>query len=97
LAWLVFSGGEGCEKDLDKAKENFLLASELGSVSAMIGLENCLTKMRSDGVGGAGQQRLAPAANFLANFVEQVELFNSGAGSAAVMFAIGRALQGTFE
>jgi TPR repeat protein len=33
-----FRDGEGCEKDLDKAKENFLLASELGHVWAMIGL-----------------------------------------------------------
>jgi TPR repeat protein len=35
--WLgdYFRIGEGCEKDLDKAKENFWLASELGHVSAM--------------------------------------------------------------
>jgi TPR repeat protein len=26
---LCFHGGEGCEKDWDKAKENFLRASEL--------------------------------------------------------------------
>jgi hypothetical protein len=31
-----FRDGEGCEKDLDKAKENFLRASELGHVLAMI-------------------------------------------------------------
>jgi TPR repeat protein len=38
LFWLgfCFRFGEGCEKDLDKEKENFLLASELGHVSAMI-------------------------------------------------------------
>jgi TPR repeat protein len=42
--WLgfCFRDGEGCEKDLDKAKENFLLASELGHVSAMIELGNLL-------------------------------------------------------
>ena len=31
---------------------------------------------------------------FLLNFANQVELFNSGSGGAAVMFAIGQALQG---
>jgi TPR repeat protein len=37
LFWLgsCFRDGEGCEKDLDKAKEIFLIASELGRVSAM--------------------------------------------------------------
>jgi TPR repeat protein len=35
--WLgrCFDDGNGCEKNLDKSKENFLLASELGHVSAM--------------------------------------------------------------
>jgi TPR repeat protein len=33
-----FRDGAGCENDLDKAKENFLLASALGHVSAMIRL-----------------------------------------------------------
>jgi hypothetical protein len=32
--------------------------------------------------------------NFLISFANQVEVFNSGSGSAAVMFAIGQALQG---
>jgi hypothetical protein len=42
LAWCCFRDGEGCEKDLDKAKENFLLASELGHVWAMIELGDLL-------------------------------------------------------
>jgi hypothetical protein len=37
---------------------------------------------------------LGPSWNFLSNFAQQVKLFNSGSGSAAVMFAIGQALQG---
>jgi TPR repeat protein len=37
-----FRDGEGCEKDLDKAKENLLLASELGRVSAMVALGHLL-------------------------------------------------------
>ena len=37
LFWLgwCFRDGDGCEKDLDKAKESFLRASELGHVLAM--------------------------------------------------------------
>jgi TPR repeat protein len=37
LFWLgwCFRYGQGCEMDLDKAKENFLRASELGDVSTM--------------------------------------------------------------
>jgi TPR repeat protein len=40
LLWLgwCFRDGLGCEKDLDKAKENFLRASDFGHVSAMIRL-----------------------------------------------------------
>jgi TPR repeat protein len=42
--WLgdCFYDGKGCEKNLDKAKENFLLASELGYVLAMDPLGNLL-------------------------------------------------------
>ena len=39
-------------------------------------------------------ETLGANSNFLPNFAKQVELFNSGYGSAAVMFAIGQALQG---
>jgi hypothetical protein len=42
------------------------------------------------GPGGSSWRQL----DFLSNFAKQVELFNSGSGSAAVMFAIGQALQG---
>jgi hypothetical protein len=34
--------GKGCEKNLDKAKENFLIASELGDVLAMLDLGDLL-------------------------------------------------------
>jgi TPR repeat protein len=42
VVWLgcCFRDGEGCEKDLDKAKEKFFLASELGHVLAMDCLGN---------------------------------------------------------
>jgi TPR repeat protein len=60
-----FNEGEGCEKDLDKAKENFLLASELGHVWAMTWLGNLLDELiRGDGDGGAGRQLLETAHGF---------------------------------
>jgi hypothetical protein len=94
LGW-CFSGGHGCEKDLGKAKENVLLACELGSVCAMHWLGVLLVDEDAQRWRWWGRSAAFGArANFLANFVEQVELFNSGARSAAVMFAIGRALQG---
>jgi TPR repeat protein len=90
-----FRNGEGCGKDLDKARENWLRASEVGHVFAM----RCL----GDLLGKSDPQRwrwwgfaaaLGISWRFLSNFAEEVELFNSGSGSAAVMFTIGRALQG---
>jgi hypothetical protein len=81
--------------NVDKAKENFLCASELGLVYAMIELGRLLDKsdpQRWRWWGGAAA--LAHSWSFLSYFVEQVELFNSGSGSAVVMFAIGQALQG---
>jgi hypothetical protein len=86
--------GEGCEKDLDKAKENFLLASELGHVSAMVYLGGLLDESDPQRWRWWGRAAALGDWKFLSNFSKQVELFNSGSGSAAVMFAIGQALQG---
>jgi TPR repeat protein len=96
-AWLgwCFREGEGCEKDLDKAKENFLCASELSLVSAMILLGDLLDESDPQRWRWWGRAAaLGDSWRFLANFAKQVELFNSGSGSAAVVFAIGRGLQG---
>jgi len=94
LGW-CFRDGKGCEKDLDKAKENWLRASDLGHVFAMVDLGLLLNE--SDPQRWQWWGRLAALGNswsFLGNFAKQVDLFNSGSGSAAIMFAIGRALQG---
>jgi TPR repeat protein len=94
LGW-CFRDGQGCEKDLDKAKENFLLASEFGDVSAMIELGWLLGESDPQRWRWLGQAAaLGVTYCFLPNFEKQVDLFNSGTGSAAVMFAIGRAVQG---
>jgi hypothetical protein len=90
-----FRDGEGCEKDLDKAKENFLCAIELGHVSAMLWLGELLDESDPQRWHWWGRAAaLGNSWNFLSNFPKQVGLFNSGSGSAAVMFVIGQALQG---
>jgi hypothetical protein len=90
-----FRFGEDCEEDLDKARENFLLASELGDVDAMGSLGQLLDKSDPQRWRWWGQAAaLGDSWKFLSKFSKQVELFKSGSGSASVMFAIGRALQG---
>jgi TPR repeat protein len=96
-AWLgwCLRDDEGCERDLDKAKGNFLRASELGLVWAMIWLGDLLDEsdpQRWRWLGRAAA--LGDRSSFLSCFAGQVEPFNSGSGSAVVMFAIGQALQG---
>jgi hypothetical protein len=94
LGW-CFCHGEGCEMDLDKAKENYLVAGELGDVSAMLELGwllDACSAQRWCWWGRAAAR--AYSYNFLSYFPKQVDLFNSGAKDAVVMFVIGRALQG---
>jgi hypothetical protein len=92
---VCFRDGEGCEEDLDKAKENFLLASELGRVSAMIALGHLLGESDAQRWRWWGQAAaLGNSSSFLDKFGKQVEVFDSGSGSAAVMFAIGHGLRG---
>ena len=94
LSW-CFRHGEGCEMDLDKAKENFLRASELGHASSMMVLGYLFNESDPQRWRWWGQAAaLGDSFLFLSDFAKQVELFNSGSGSGVVMFAIGRALQG---
>jgi hypothetical protein len=95
--WIArcFRDGDGCEKNLDKAKENFLLASELGDVWAMGYLGVMLEDSDPQRWRWLGQAAaLGDIWDFLPNFAKQVELFSSGSGNTAVMFTIGQALQG---
>jgi hypothetical protein len=94
LGWCC-SRGEGCKLDSDEAKENFLLASELGDVFAMGELGDLLHESDPERWRWWGRAATRGGTwNFLISFANQVEVFNSGSGSAAVMFAIGQALQG---
>jgi hypothetical protein len=95
--WLgrCFLEGEGCEMNLDLAKENFLRAANLGDVNGMLELGDLFDdsdRQRWQWLEKAA--RVGSSANFLCHFAKQVELFNSGAGNACVMFLIGRTLNG---
>jgi len=93
--WLArcFCDGEGCEKDLDKAKENFLVASELGDVWAIIELGDLVDESDPQRWRWWGRAAaLGDYRRFLSSFAKQVKLFDSGSGRGAVMFEIGQAL-----
>jgi hypothetical protein len=86
---------DGCEQDLNKAKENFLRASQLGDVYSMslLGwLFDDLDPQRWRWWGKAAA--LGISWSFLSNFWKQVESFHYGTGSGAVVLSIGWALQG---
>jgi hypothetical protein len=73
---------------LDKAKENFLLASELGDVLSMLRLGQLLDQSDPQ------RWRWWGRAAALGNSWKFLSSFNPGRASAAVMFAMGRALHG---
>ena len=90
LGWCS-SHGLGCEK----ASEIFLHASELGHVWAMNYLGELLGESDPQQWQWWGRAAtLGETWRFLSNFAKQVELFASNSGSPAVVFAIGRTLQG---
>ncbi len=98
--WLghFFRDGFGCEKDLNSAKENYLIAAELGHVVAAVEY-GCLLD-HSDPfcwlwLGRAALRGLP--GSFLLYFSKQVEQFFSGSGNATVVFLIGRALEGNID
>jgi TPR repeat protein len=95
--WLgcCFRDGDGCEKNLDKAKENLLRASELGHVMGMNYLGELLGESDPQRWRWWGRATaLGDDVLFSCSFAKQVKWFDSGYGSAVVMFAIGQALQG---
>jgi hypothetical protein len=82
-------------KDLERAKENFLAAAELGYVNAMVYFGQLLDKddpQRFVWLGRAAAKR--HSSDFLNEMVDQIRNFDNGTGHARVVFAIGRALRG---
>ena len=93
-----FRDGRGCEKDLNSAEENYLIAAELGDVVAAVEYGGLLDD--SDPARwlwfGRGALHGRPHS-FLGYFSKQVELFFSGSGNATVVFLIGRTLNGNID
>jgi hypothetical protein len=95
--WLgcCYKDGSGCEKDLNKAREFYLIAAQLGEVMGMMFLGQLLhatDPQRRVWWGRAAV--LGHAGPFLDNFSFVVEMFNFGPGNDAVVFQIGKALNG---
>ena len=98
--WLgfCFRDGYGCEKDLTLAKQNYLIAAELGHVWAADAYVRLLDKSdpaRWIGLGRAASRGLP--FPFLDSFSKQVDKFFSGSGNATIVFLIGRALKGNID
>ncbi len=93
-----FCNGIGCEKDLNVAKENYLIAAELGHIFSAYYIVNMLDE--SDPVCWLWLGRAALhgfQVSFLDSFSEQVEQFFSGSGNATIVLLIGRALKGNID
>ncbi len=93
-----FYSGIGCEKDLNLAHQNLLLAAELGLTRAAIVYGRLLDS--SDPARWLWWSRAAlrgSPTSFVDFFPKQVELFFSGSGSSFVLFLIGHALKGNID
>jgi hypothetical protein len=93
-----YRDGIGCQKGMERAKENYLFAAELGRVNAMVcwGVMHdkydpqqlvWLGRAASSGESGA----------FLREMRDQIHKFGSGTGLTKVVFVIGRALNGQID
>jgi hypothetical protein len=93
-----YRDGIGCEKDAERANENFLLAAELGQVFAMVCLGNLFDKDDPQRFVWFGiSARKGSSGTFWNEMSDQIDNFNSGTGNAKVIFAIGRALKGQVD
>ena len=88
----------GCEKDLNLAKQNFLIAAELGHVWAASEYGDLLDESNPDCWFWWSRAALRGYPDsFLGSFSEQVEQFFSGSGHASIVFLIGHALKGNID
>ncbi len=98
--WLghCFRFGFGCEKDLNLAKQNYLIAAELGYVWAAEsfgGLLDEFDPLRWLWLGRAALRGWPDS--FLFSFAKQVYQFFSGFGNGTIVFLIGRSLNGNIK
>jgi hypothetical protein len=94
-----FEGGEGCERDVERAKENYLIAAELGYVDAMFKFGRLLDKNDPHRFAWLGKAAVNGnnAWVFLSEMEEEMRNFNDRTGLLFVVFAIWRALKGHID
>ncbi len=88
----------GCEKDFNLAKQNLLIAAQLGHLRAADAYGHLLGEF--DPACWIWLERAALGGwpvYFLELFSKQVEEFFSGSGNGTVVFVIGRALKGNID
>ncbi len=95
---VCFRNGFGCEKDLNFAIENFLIAAELGHVRAAACYGEFLDESSPACWLWFGRAALRGSPlSFLVSFSKHVDQFFSGSGNSTVVFLIGHALKGNID
>jgi hypothetical protein len=93
-----YRDGIECDEDVERAKESFLVAAELGYVYAMVfagWLFDRDDPLRFFWLGRAASN--GESGSFLNEMAYQIRRFNFETGLESVVFAIGRALQGHID
>ncbi len=86
-----YQHGHGCDKNIDKAKENFLIAVNLGLFDAKICLTQLLKKNDTTRIALLGElTKLGYRNRFFSEIEEQFAKFKAGTGHTEIIFAIGR-------
>jgi hypothetical protein len=92
-----YRDGFGCEQDMERAKENYFVAAELGHVLAMGGFGAFLDKDDPERFVWFGRAAAnGSSACFMNEMSDQIRNFNRG-GHVKVVFVIGRALKGHID
>jgi TPR repeat protein len=98
LLGVCYQYGSGCVKDVARAKENYLSATELGHVFAMVCVGELFDEddpQRFVWLGRAAADGYPFCC--LGEISDQMRSFNNATGQANVVFAIGRALKGHID
>jgi hypothetical protein len=96
---LCYRCGAACDNDIERSKENYLTAAELGCVGAMFLLGELFEKTDPKrfvwmGKAAANGQK---SELFLNEMEEQIRNFDSGPGLSNIIFAIDRVLKGHID
>jgi TPR repeat protein len=94
-----YEEGDGCQKDLERAKENYLVAANLGSVHAMCMCRSFYGKENPQRYVWMGKAASCRSSSLELSFLlEMMEQTCSGSlANKKVLFVIGRALKGQID